>query len=256
MVKVLKSFTSAHDAVNWMTRNRIEDASIEMTGTLKSLGVVKVPSGNYHVVLKGNPLEFIGNLFNRGNKANKVSKESRSLFDARRDDMRRADRIENSGKPINRRRSDLDEMEVLSKGDATGPTLYHFPNTTYKDRIRNYVETGSFGMDKKTSISREDLVTIITKSVLEVLKGNQSFQDQAPSFQDQAVETAAGVREIEKRLRQNPGDKSLLAEMHRLTGGLAGVAADPSMDKKTSISREDLVTIITKSVMEVLKDIN
>jgi hypothetical protein len=53
MVKVLKSFDSAHSAVNWMTQNRIEDASIEMTGTLKSLGVVKVPSGNYHVVLKG-----------------------------------------------------------------------------------------------------------------------------------------------------------------------------------------------------------
>jgi hypothetical protein len=53
MVKVLKSFKSAHSAVNWMSQNRIEDTSIETTGTLKSLGHSgAVPSGNYHVVLK------------------------------------------------------------------------------------------------------------------------------------------------------------------------------------------------------------
>ncbi len=52
MVKVLKSFASAHEAVNWMTQNRIEDTSIETTGTLKSMGMGRIPSGNYHVVLK------------------------------------------------------------------------------------------------------------------------------------------------------------------------------------------------------------
>jgi hypothetical protein len=139
MVKVLKSFTSAHDSVNWMTQNRIENTSIEMTGTLKSLGVVKVPSGNYHVVLKGNP-----------------------------------------------------------------------------------------------------------------------------SFQGQEAERAAGVLEIEKRLKAKPGDRNLLDEMNRLTGGGAGEAADPSIGEgrkrdremgivMDSISHEDLVKIITKSVMDVLK---
>ena len=55
-VKVLKSFVSAHDAVNWVSQNRIDDTAIETTGTLKSMGMGPVPSGNYHVVLKGKRL--------------------------------------------------------------------------------------------------------------------------------------------------------------------------------------------------------
>jgi len=56
--KVLKSFSSAHEAVNWLTQNRIEDTSIETTGTLKSTGMGQVPSGNYHVVLKAESNDY------------------------------------------------------------------------------------------------------------------------------------------------------------------------------------------------------
>jgi hypothetical protein len=50
MKKILKSFVSAHDAVNWLTKNRVEGASIETTSTLKSVGYGRIPSGNYHVI--------------------------------------------------------------------------------------------------------------------------------------------------------------------------------------------------------------
>lgn len=58
MFKVLKSFNDAHSAVYWLSQNRIEGASIEMTGTLKSMGANSVPSGNYHVVLNTQEMEL------------------------------------------------------------------------------------------------------------------------------------------------------------------------------------------------------
>jgi len=50
MKKVLKSFATAHEAVNWASKNRLNGASIETTSTLKSVGYGRVPAGNYHVV--------------------------------------------------------------------------------------------------------------------------------------------------------------------------------------------------------------
>jgi hypothetical protein len=50
MKKVLKSFSTAHEAVNWVSKNRFEGASIETTSTLKSFGYGRIPSGNYHVI--------------------------------------------------------------------------------------------------------------------------------------------------------------------------------------------------------------
>jgi len=70
MIKVLKSFTSAYDAVNWMTQNRMDDTSIEMTGTLKSMGMGPVPSGNYHVVLKSENNKPLKNPIKKGAEVN------------------------------------------------------------------------------------------------------------------------------------------------------------------------------------------
>lgn len=58
--KVLKSFNSAHEAVNWMIQNRVKGTSIETTGTLKSMGMGQTPSGNYHVVLSEGKIANIG----------------------------------------------------------------------------------------------------------------------------------------------------------------------------------------------------
>ena len=50
MKKVFKSFSTAHEAVTWVSLNRIEGVSIENTSTLKSFGYGRIPSGNYHVI--------------------------------------------------------------------------------------------------------------------------------------------------------------------------------------------------------------
>ena len=108
-IKVLKSFVSAHDAVNWVSQNRIEDTSIETTGTLKSVGMGPVPSGNYHVVLK-------------------------------------AGRVSNAIEDV---QSYDPSTRVFAKADA-------------KDVLR--------------SISYNDLVEVITKSVMDVLKGENELK--------------------------------------------------------------------------------
>jgi len=53
-MKILKSFETAHQAVQWMNANKIEGTSIETTPVLKSIGYgnSNVSNGNYHVVLK------------------------------------------------------------------------------------------------------------------------------------------------------------------------------------------------------------
>ena len=56
---ILKSFTSAHEAIHWLSVNPIEGASIETTPVLKSIGnrESKLSNGNYHVVLKSDTTE-------------------------------------------------------------------------------------------------------------------------------------------------------------------------------------------------------
>ena len=53
-MKILKSFSSAHEAVHWMSVNKIKGTSIETTPVLKSIGnrESSLSNGNYHVVLK------------------------------------------------------------------------------------------------------------------------------------------------------------------------------------------------------------
>jgi hypothetical protein len=66
MVKIIKSFDSAHSAVTWMTQNRIKNTFIETTNTLKSIGVGKFFSGNYHVVLKSENNKPLKNPIKKG----------------------------------------------------------------------------------------------------------------------------------------------------------------------------------------------
>jgi len=54
---VLKSFPTAHAAVNWVSINRMDGVSIETTSTLKSFGYVRIPSGNYHVIKSPSAVE-------------------------------------------------------------------------------------------------------------------------------------------------------------------------------------------------------
>jgi len=68
MTKVLKSFNSVHSAVNWITQNRIRNTSIETTNTLKSIGIQKILSGNYHVVLKSKNNKPLKNPIRKGAK--------------------------------------------------------------------------------------------------------------------------------------------------------------------------------------------
>jgi hypothetical protein len=53
IMKILKSFNTAHAAVQWMNANHIEDTYIDTTPVLKSVGYrgSNLSNGNYHVVL-------------------------------------------------------------------------------------------------------------------------------------------------------------------------------------------------------------
>jgi hypothetical protein len=196
MVKVLKSFDSAHSAVNWLTQNRIEDTSIETTGTLKSMGVGKIPYGNYHVVLKS-PVEG----------APEHGREFRAVpgtpahYAKWYDDLTWMDRRDQNI-------TDGEEFAAYNE-EHPGALAAYFGTTDldeshemeFLDAVRNHwademqaildrsrqansapsetspsssPEVESVPTSEQDtamqSISREDLVTIITKSVMEVLK--------------------------------------------------------------------------------------
>jgi hypothetical protein len=210
MVKVLKSFKSAHEAVNWMSQNRIEDASIEMTGTLKSIGHSgSIPSGNYHVVLKarpmfGNPLHLLGKQpelsndmaarvldteaqaramdpnWGKGNKF--VQGLTGGLAGGSGKLMTVGDDVLDPAEVGKKRKGEREAGAVTNVGEAAGTTMN--PQRAVKEnlrpgRVREIVdnlarmdERNQGGMDVRTSISREDLIKIITKSVIDVLKSN------------------------------------------------------------------------------------
>jgi hypothetical protein len=197
MVKVLKSFDSAHSAVNWMTQNRIEDASIEMTGTLKSLGVVKVPSGNYHVVLKAgfladvkkdpenfnrrvqavNPITALTAQIDPGSAMGEMvgvrGPESVGMEALFRNVLSRGGQNAFESKDAWERWK-ADNPEDAATAEQTASDAFN----TRARRLINVITGAKRIADAATpkndtamqSISREDLVTIITKSVMEVLK--------------------------------------------------------------------------------------
>jgi hypothetical protein len=147
MVKVLKSFDSAHSAVNWMSQNRIEDTSIETTGTLKSMGMGRILSGNYHVVLK-NVLTQLPPDDAEGVNAQRPTLDPETASDDRwRDSKGTQERALAENELLGVIVEDAKRNAGLAKGD--------------KD-----VVAGIMG----PRVSKKSLVDIITKSVIEVLK--------------------------------------------------------------------------------------
>jgi hypothetical protein len=151
MIKVLKSFDSAHSAVSWMTQNRIAGTSIETTGTLKSTGMGRIPSGNYHVVLKSDDQQVRGN----------TGITNQTLLEFQKDpvDVTKPEVI--AGHPyedlIRRTLSNLDYTEGADPLTAA-KVLFQ------QGRKRTATDTATL------SISHKDLVSVITKSVMNVLK--------------------------------------------------------------------------------------
>jgi len=159
MIKVLKSFDSAHSAVSWMTQNRIEDTSIETTSTLKSMGMGRIPSGNYHVVLKGKANDLITGAGEPGT-ADKLDK------------LREASSRGGKGDFESRVAGHLGVSTPSEVGDSGSAA-----SDTRATRLRNVGEriVGQTGAPKNNqilnlSVSKDDLVSIITKSVINVLK--------------------------------------------------------------------------------------
>jgi hypothetical protein len=210
MIKVLKSFDSAHSAVNWMTQNRIEDTSIETTGTLKSMGVGRIPYGNYHVVLKDatKPPGYqiskqqLGEMLGLGR--NQIA-DFTTLPDRNIEEILSID--PETGQPLTRPHStipigkggttDIPAQTVIPAGTGTGYKLA-VPGEVMRDkRVRLGKDVPLDGNTSTVrvapervitdepqtnrapgtapdgsllrSISHEDLVNIITKSVMEVL---------------------------------------------------------------------------------------
>jgi hypothetical protein len=76
MKKVLKSFATAHEAVNWLSKNRLNSASIETTSTLKSFGYGRIPAGNYHVITLKSPSEDFFNPHDAATAGHEAAMES------------------------------------------------------------------------------------------------------------------------------------------------------------------------------------
>jgi hypothetical protein len=235
MIKVLKSFDSAHSAVNWMTQNRIEDTSIETTGTLKSMGMGGIPSGNYHVVLKSRP--FLSRVGGAINPANWVSA------------------IRNRGTEFDPN----DATDILSRvaqdraaGAASGkghtPLSIKVPTETIggRDAVRKI--SPSRIRPEGESIEAGAVRTFDTDLINPTHLGTD--------IQDMAGRTGRKInQDTANRLNESVGLNLTSREQDRLAGemGIARRKKGTGDTLTQSISRENLVNIITKSVIDVLK---
>jgi hypothetical protein len=245
MIKVLKSFDSAHSAVNWMTQNRIEDTSIETTGTLKSMGVGRIPYGNYHVVLKDAtkpkggmavPPDVIAQA------AGFPSAAGMSLMELKRLQSLVPDGdgqmvpnpsphsllpIDTSGHPELQTAKFLDESVAGAGGSSAGGVVR---------------DAGAETVLPKEGLAAEDGLRIaIPGKRMPLTPGRDVTAGRINSGGKDLVVPPDTV--VDPNRREPPGSPNPIKP------------PKPKNDTK-SISREDLVTIITKSVLEVLKDIN
>jgi len=197
MIKILKSFKSAHDAINWVNLNEFENVTIEPTINLKSAGRVGyIPSGNYHVVLKkfrtraeSGEIDFDAI---RAAAADEVS----DIADRNQDLLPRERLEEIHFEPALRRKlaesmgvrsfpihaaQDAEAMEMASReagvpeNEAIGRGLLAAAPAVKRRGKR--IEALARGAEERAnqnmvtqSISREDLVDLITKSVIEKLR--------------------------------------------------------------------------------------
>jgi hypothetical protein len=83
-MKILKSFNTAHEAVQWMNANHIEDTYIDTTPVLKSVGYrgSNLSNGNYHIVLKAD-----GESAPISGKRKRLAPEGESGLSQRQQDM-------------------------------------------------------------------------------------------------------------------------------------------------------------------------
>jgi hypothetical protein len=231
MVKVLKSFKSAHEAVNWMSQNRIEDASIEMTGTLKSMGMGPVPSGNYHIVLKNYPHSTLPISRTPTTEANQTA-------------IRR-DFVEDDPRLGNTRGGNVPARDSIPAKTTLGDDA-----SNYRIRVPGTPTTPSYS---RQGVAGE-----------QVDPSSVSIPGESPLSPSNRPSTGRGglvVKEeaIKEKLGMPTGSEP---EYDRLSDkrvqGLAALA--PSSDgerwvspgQEKSISQKALIDIITKSVMDTL----
>lgn len=188
--KVLKSFVSAHEAVNWLTQNRIEDTSIETTGTLKSMGLGPVPSGNYHVVLKRytvTPKDVVSKVGINPSQAGKVSTPNLEELQSQEFDPETGRfqpvKAPHSRVPIEQQDGSTNNPKTVFPPDSDGSPFKRriegrvdargvpFPAT---ESERGGISTSGGGTrmfdPEEVKLRNEKLALSITKAVMEVLK--------------------------------------------------------------------------------------
>jgi len=262
-VKVLKSFVSAHEAVNWLTQNRIEDTSIETTGSLKSMGMGPVPSGNYHVVLKGRASQARDEIASGERTAFRAEADLgvehpydvSAKFNDTRAGGRRAERLRKVDEAV--------DPNLPKKGEAG--SLEHFEEWAaskhadwpYDDLTHYADEHGltdeefdkfEYHMEKTkavSSISPEELTKVITKAIMGVLKSKDVSVDTTEIKQDSSSKPPVGQRNLSKEEQQSLKEK--LVE-----DGVLVRTPPRNLIMGKSISKE-VTDVITKAVMDALK---
>jgi len=270
MIKVLKSFNSAHSAVNWMAQNRIRDTSIETTGTLKSIGMGRIPSGNYHVVLRSTYASrgglSDGEIQRRMDELSSYSTEAEPTFSGanlRRYVIARDMGVDSLG-AASLPEANRAKKEALASGADPSAASAAFIDRmgqvmdNRKKRIdlidaavqaRNQGAAASGGDGAMRSISREDLVNIITKSVIETLALKGEMRKLVEGYEAGDPAAARALQNLNYRADNRAG--RLGEEAARLTGAKtpseAGyAAADSEGDrikrqyKKYYLTDEDL----------------
>jgi hypothetical protein len=251
MIKVLKSFKSAHEAVDWISRNGIEDASIEMTGTLKSIGYSgPIPSGNYHVVLKTtlgksgvNISELIAQV--PQNLSPDFKNISRKEIIARKMGVKTPyERSQDAANAV----YDAAEAEGIEPVDSE---IYDAEGAAYHSRGEKIdaITNALLARERQAnegvvmdSISREDLVNIITKSVIEVLKGGVARQIQNPDDLNRLVNEPARIALMEKGQIPNEDAASTIQARREALARAAGInpTAVPSSLAGGKVTRDML----------------
>jgi hypothetical protein len=235
MIKVLKSFDSAHSAVSWMSQNRIEDTSIETTSTLKSMGMGRIPSGNYHVVLKSRPfLSRVGGAINPANWVSAIRNRG-TEFDP-----------DDATDILSRVAQDRAARAASGKGHT--PLSIKVPTETIggRDAVRKISPSRirPEGESNEAGAVRTFRTDLINPTHL------------GTDIQEMAGHTGRKInQDTANRLNESVGLNLTSREQDRLAGemGIARRKKGTGDTLTQSISREDLVNIITKSVINVLK---
>jgi hypothetical protein len=197
MIKILKSFQSAYDAINWVRRSEIENFIIESTSSLKSVGHNGyIPPGNYHVVLKkfrtraeSGEIDFDAIRAAAADEVSDIANRNKDLLPRKRLEeihskpalirklaesmgvrsfpkhaAQDAEAMERAS-----REAGVPEDEAVGRGLLTAAPAVKRRGKRIEALARGAEERANQNMVTQ-SISREDLVDLITKSVIEKLR--------------------------------------------------------------------------------------